>query len=88
MRVSYFNPSNNSISPSQRILRNRVLHQYTVAERDVKVGSIPAGMPALSDIVLGFQIEEDPAAGNTGGLKTFEAADLTVKPTGPGTAFL
>jgi len=63
------------------ILRNRVLHQYTVAERDVKVGATP---PALSDIVLGFQIEENPPTGNTGGLKTFEAAGLRVHPATDG----
>ena len=66
------------------ILRNRVMRQYTVAERDVKVGSIPAGMPALSDVVLGFQIEEDPATGDTGSLKTFEAAGLRVHPATDG----
>ncbi len=63
------------------ILRNRVLHQYTVAERDVKVGPT---RPALSDIVLGFQIEEDPTTGNVGGLKTFEAAGLRVHPATDG----
>jgi len=69
------------------ILRNRVLHQYTVAERDVKVGATPittGGPPALSDIVLGFQIEESPSTGDTGGLKTFEAAGLRVHPATDG----
>jgi GWxTD domain-containing protein len=65
------------------ILRNRVLHQYTVAEREVNVGATPAGQPALSDIVLGFQIEEDPA-GIAGGLKTFEAAGLRIHPATDG----
>ena len=65
------------------ILRNRVLHQYTVAERDVKVDAIPPGRPALSDIVLGFQVEEDPA-GIAGALKTFEAAGLRVQPATDG----
>jgi hypothetical protein len=66
------------------ILRNRVLHQYTVSERDVKVGATPSDEPALSDIVLGFQIEESPSTGNTGGLKTFEAAGLRVHPATDG----
>ncbi len=66
------------------ILRNRVLHQYTVSERDVKVGATPAEPPALSDIVLGFQVEEDPTTGNAGGLKTFEAAGLRVHPATDG----
>ena len=66
------------------ILRNRVLHQYTVAERDVKVDATPTDERALSDIVLGFQIEESPPTGNTGGLKTFEAAGLRVHPATDG----
>ncbi len=66
------------------ILRNRVLRQYTVAEEDVKVGSTSAEQPALSDIVLGFQIEEDPTTGDAGGLKTFEAAGLRVHPATDG----
>ena len=69
------------------ILRNRVLQQYTVAERDVKVSatSVTKGeQPALSDVVLGFQVEEDPTTGNTGGLKTFEAAGLRVHPATDG----
>jgi GWxTD domain-containing protein len=64
------------------ILRNRVLHQYTVAEREVNVAT-PAGQPALSDIVLGFQIEEDPA-GVGGALKTFEAGGLRIHPATDG----
>ncbi|MGH9388415.1 MAG: hypothetical protein ACRD1Z_02295, partial [Vicinamibacteria bacterium] len=66
------------------ILRNRVLHQYTVAEREVKVVATPAEEPLLSDIVLGFQIEEDPTPGNPGSLKTFEAAGLRVHPATDG----
>jgi GWxTD domain-containing protein len=66
------------------ILRNRVLHQYTVAEREVKVGATGPGMPSLSDIVLGFQIEEDPALATGGALKTFEVSGLRVQPATDG----
>ncbi len=62
------------------ILRNRLLRQFTVAERDVRVGPAGAGEPFLSDIVLGFQVEEGPA----GGLKTFEAAGLRIHPATDG----
>ncbi len=65
------------------ILRNRVGRQYTVAEREVKVDATAAGQPALSDVVLGFQIEEDPATIG-GGLKTFEAGGLRVQPATDG----
>jgi hypothetical protein len=65
------------------ILRNRVGRQYTVAEREVKVDATAAGQPGLSDVVLGFQIEEDPAAIG-GGLKTFEAGGLRVQPATDG----
>jgi tetratricopeptide (TPR) repeat protein len=65
------------------ILRNRVLRQYTVAECDVDVGVTPADQPVLSDIVLGFQVEEDPA-GIAGALKTFEASGLRVHPATDG----
>jgi GWxTD domain-containing protein len=65
------------------ILRNRVGHEYTVAERDVKVEAPAPGQPALSDVVLGFQIEEDPA-GIGGGLKTFESGGVKVQPATDG----
>ncbi len=65
------------------ILRNRLLHQFTVAERELSVGVKEAGQPLLSDIVLGFQVEEDPDA-RTGALKTFEAAGLRIHPATDG----
>jgi GWxTD domain-containing protein len=66
------------------ILRNRVLHQYTVAERDVRVVGASSAEPALSDIVLGFQIEEGPIPETDGGLKTFEVGGLRIQPATDG----
>jgi GWxTD domain-containing protein len=63
------------------ILRNRVLRQYTVAEREVSVPPAASGEPALSDLVLGFQIETDPAAR---GLKTFEDQGSRIQPATDG----
>lgn len=62
------------------ILRNRVLHQYTVAEREVRIEGDRPGEPSLGDPILGFQIEDRSTADGASGLKTFEVDGLRVQP--------
>jgi GWxTD domain-containing protein len=62
------------------ILRNRVMHQYTVAERDIVIEPWSEAEPTLGDIVLGFQVDEEPSTGTSLDIKTFEAAGLRVQP--------
>jgi tetratricopeptide (TPR) repeat protein len=40
------------------ILRNRVLKQYTVAESDITVEPLWSGKPTLSDLILGYAVDE------------------------------
>ena len=39
------------------IIKNRVLNQYTVAEREIEVPMLSDGSPGLSDLVLGYKRE-------------------------------
>lgn len=65
------------------ILRNRVLHQYTVAEREITVPVLDESRPWLTDIVAGFQSDlvggrVEPTEHRTfqiGGLRIHPAAD-------------
>lgn len=63
------------------ILRNRVLHRYTVAEREISVSSFPGDRPALSDVVLGFHTESMERAS---GMQTFQAGSIRVHPAADG----
>ena len=64
------------------ILRNRVSHEYTVAERSVRVADQPRGRPALSDLVVGFRTEVMPDGHD--GFKTFQAGSARVHPAAGG----
>ena len=67
------------------ILRNRVSSQYTVAEGSVRVTELRPGVPALSDLVLGFRTEvmdDDPPAT----FRTFQAGPTRIHPA-PGGVF-
>ena len=67
------------------ILRNRVLAQYTVAERDIVVPPIPAAAPALSDIVLGYSVETLRGSTTSGPeLRAFQLGDVRVHPAADG----
>ncbi len=67
------------------ILRNRVLAQYTVAERDIVVRSIPTAAPAISDIVLGYSVETMRGATASGQeLRAFQIGDARVHPAADG----
>ena len=63
------------------ILRNRVLAQYTVAEKNMVVGSLPSASPAVSDIVLGYSVEtlRDSEA-KAQELRAFQIGDARVHP--------
>jgi len=63
------------------ILRNRLEHQYTVAEADVRVEALS---PALSDVILGFSIEEAAVGDAVVELGTFEVAGTRVHPATDG----
>lgn len=62
------------------ILRNRVLKQYTVAERELAVASLATDQPGLSDPVLGYGSE--PASVRAGGsdLRAFQQGGYRVHP--------
>ena len=67
------------------ILRNRVLTQYTVAERDIVVQPMPAAGPTMSDIVLGYSVET--VRGATAGapeFRAFQIGDVRVHPAADG----
>jgi len=65
------------------IVRNRMLQQYTVAETQVRVESVT---PAVSDLVLGFSVEEEPvtASDPSPTLETFEVSGTRVHPAASG----
>jgi GWxTD domain-containing protein len=65
------------------ILRNRVLAQYTVAEREVVVR--PPAVPAMSDIVLGYSVETmGGSAAGAQELRTFQIGGARVHPVADG----
>ena len=63
------------------ILRNRVQYQYTVAEGHVRVEAIT---PAMSDIVLGFSVEESAATDAATAFETFAVAGTRIHPATDG----
>ncbi|HSF17016.1 MAG TPA: GWxTD domain-containing protein [Vicinamibacteria bacterium] len=64
------------------IARNRVLKQYTVAERDVVVANVESERPGLSSVVLGFRAEM-VSAGN-GEVRPFQIGSWLVHPAADG----
>jgi GWxTD domain-containing protein len=62
------------------ILRNRVLKQYTVAERELHVEPLASDRPRLSQPVLGYASE--PVSGRPGGsdLRVFQQGGVRVHP--------
>ncbi len=65
------------------ILRNRVLQQYTVAERSLKIEAIEAEKPALSDLLVGVHSITDDS--QEGELRTFQIGNLRIHPAPEGT---
>jgi tetratricopeptide (TPR) repeat protein len=64
------------------IARNRVLKQYTVAERELHVPAAD-GKPALSDLLLGFRTEI-VAPGKEGEVRPFQLGGQLVHPAADG----
>jgi GWxTD domain-containing protein len=65
------------------ILRNRVLAQYTVAEKDVVVR--PPTVPAMSDMVLGYSVDAmRGTAASAQELRAFQIGDARVHPVADG----
>jgi GWxTD domain-containing protein len=64
------------------VARNRVLKQYTVAERELHVPP-SGGKPALSDLVLGFRTEIVPP-GREGEVRPFQVGGQLVHPAAEG----
>ena len=64
------------------ILRNRVSHQYTIAEHSVRITNPVPDRPALSDVVVGFRTEVMPDERDA--FKTFQAGSVRVHPAAGG----
>ncbi|HXV65489.1 MAG TPA: GWxTD domain-containing protein [Vicinamibacteria bacterium] len=65
------------------IARNRVLKQYTVAERDVAVATVEPARPELSSVVLGFRAEM-VSPGAKGEVRPFQVESWLVHPAADG----
>lgn len=68
------------------ILRNRVSKQYTVAETSLVVPPLSSDNPRLSDVILGYSVEEllDTEALGERKLRTFQVGDACVRPAADG----
>ena len=73
-------PGNYNVS---LIARNRVLKQYTVAERDLHVAPVSGDRPRLSDLVLGFR-SDLASPGNEGEVRPFQVGGHLVHPAADG----
>ena len=62
------------------VVRNRVLKQFTVAERELRVPSLSSDRPILTDIIAGYMTEliEDKATSRE--LRTFQVGGLRIHP--------
>ncbi len=65
------------------IAKNRVLKQYTVAERDLQVGRVSSDVPGLTDLVLGYE-RQLVAPGNAGEVRPFQVEGQLLRPAADG----
>jgi GWxTD domain-containing protein len=63
------------------ILRNRVIKQYTVAERDISVPSFSSDSPTLSDVIVGYMTELKGGDVAADELRTFQVGNVQVHPS-------
>jgi GWxTD domain-containing protein len=61
------------------ILRNRVISQYTVAERELEVPVPDPASPRLIDVVLAFDSKDVPGA-EDGSIRTFQVGSVRFQP--------
>ena len=68
------------------ILRNRVSKQYTIADTSLSVPLLSSGEPTLSDLVLGYSVEQLMSTGgaDTEALRTFQLGNTCVRPAADG----
>ena len=68
------------------ILRNRVSKQYTIAETSLVVPPLSSDNPTLSDVILGYSVEElmSTGAGGERELRTFQLGNACVRPAADG----
>jgi tetratricopeptide (TPR) repeat protein len=67
------------------ILRNRVRKQYTVAEQDMEIKPIPPGKATLSDVILGFALENrTTGTAQEGEIRTFQIGRYRLHPAAGG----
>lgn len=62
------------------ILRNRVVQQYTVAERELHVPDFLKEAPTLSDLVLAFDSNGVAGEFRPGEIRTYQIGDLRLEP--------
>ena len=62
------------------ILRNRVVQQYTVAERELHVPDFSREAPTLSDLVLAFDSNGVAGEFRQGEIRTYQIGDLRLEP--------
>jgi GWxTD domain-containing protein len=63
------------------ILRNRIIKQYTVAERDISVPTFSSEKPTLSDVIVGFRTESKGGDVAADELRTFQIGNFQVHPS-------
>jgi GWxTD domain-containing protein len=62
------------------ILRNRVIHQYTVAEKELSVPAPDAARPSLIDLVLAWASESRMGDVAEGEVRTFQVGSMRFQP--------
>jgi GWxTD domain-containing protein len=66
------------------ILRNRVLHQYSVAETTIRVEPASESRPTLGDLVLGYRVEHANEASQPESAPTYQLGDTRIHPATDG----
>jgi GWxTD domain-containing protein len=62
------------------ILRNRVIHQYTVAEKEISVEAPDPAAPALMDLVLAYESKNTMGDVADGEIRTFQVGNVRFQP--------
>ena len=62
------------------ILRNRVIHQYTVAEKEISIPTPDPSAPTLMDLVLAFESKSTMGDVTEGEIRTFQVGSMRFQP--------